>query len=233
MTAITHTRKPNDDHSKWSYTLVDRDGTTIDVSSVTAVDLFVDDDQGNAEVSDQTVTDEDFANGDISYVFGSSELDSVGTYVGEVVIDRSGVFEHVPHDRNLNFEVVDGVQGSSLGEGDLPTAQTPFHTRKSGDDETSIEYTLTDRGGNAIDVSSVTAIRIYANAPDGTSELSGASLSTVNAGGDGRVEYDVQSGDFATVGDYPVDFEIEYGDGSTQIVPHDGVEKLTVTDQVK
>jgi nitrogen fixation protein FixH len=235
MTAITHTRKPNDDHSKWSYTLRDRDGNTIDVSSVTAVDLFVDDDQGNAEVNGQSVTDEDFANGDISYVFGSNELDADGTFTGEVVINRNSgtTFQHVPHDRNLTFEVVQGVQGSSLGEGDLPTAQTPFHSRKPGDDETDVEYTLKDRNGNAIDVSSVTAIRIYANAPDGTSELSGASLSTVNAGGDGRVEYDVQSGDFATVGDYPVDFEIEYGDGSTQIVPHDGVEKLTVTDQVK
>lgn len=233
MPATTHTRKPNDDHSKWTYTLTDRDGNTIDVSSVTAVDLFVDDDQGNAEVSDQPVTDEDFTNGDISYVFGSSELDTAGTYTGEVVIDRSGVYQHVPHDRNLTFDVPEGVQGSSLGEADLESSQTAFHTRKSGEDETDVEYTLTDRDGNAIDVSSVTAIRMHVNAPDGTSELSGASMSTVNDGSDGLVAYDVQSGDFATVGDYPVDFEIEYGDGSLKIVPHDTVEKLTVTDQVK
>lgn len=232
MTAITHTRKPNDDHAKWSYTLQDRDGNDIDVSSATAVDLYVDDSDGNAEVSDQTVTDEDFSAGEISYVFGSSELDAVGTYVGEVVIDRSGVFEHVPHDRNLNFQVVEGVQGSSLGESDVELVSA-FHARKPGDDETSIEYTLTDRDGNAIDVSSVTAIRIHVNAPDGTSELSGASLTTVTDGSDGVVEYDVQSGDFATVGDYPTDFEIEYGDSSTQIVPHDGVEKITVAQQVK
>jgi hypothetical protein len=82
MTANTFITKPNDDHSKWSYTLRDRDGDTIDVSSATAVDLYVDDSDGNAEVSDQTVTDEDFSAGEISYVFGSSELDSVGTYVG-------------------------------------------------------------------------------------------------------------------------------------------------------
>ncbi|AUV81258.1 hypothetical protein C2R22_05935 [Salinigranum rubrum] len=233
MTAITHYRKPNDDHSKWSYTLLGRDGTALDVSSVTAVDLYVDDDQGNAEVSDQTVTDEDFANGDISYVFGSSELDAAGTYTGEVVIDRSGVYEHVPHDRNLTFEVVEGVQGSSLGEADL-TAGTPVvQERKPGDDETPVTKTLRGRNGQAIDVSSVTAIRMHVNAPDGSSELSGASLTTTNSGADGKVEYDVQSGDFSATGEYPVDFEIEFGDGSTQIVPHDGVEKIVVNSQVK
>lgn len=235
MTAITHTRKPNDDHSKWSYTLLDRDGNAIDVSSVTAVDLYVDDAAGNAEVTDQTVTDEDFANGEISYVFGSSELASAGSYVGEVVIDRNTgtTFEHIPHDRNLNFEVVQGVQGSSLGEDDLTEGTPVVQTRKPGDDETAVEYELLGRNGSPIDVSSVTAIRMHVNAPDGTSELSGASMTTTNSGADGLVEYDVQSGDFATAGEYPVDFEIEYGDGSTQIVPHDGVEKIVVTDQVK
>ena len=106
------------------------------------------------------------------------------------------------------------------------------HYRKPSDDHSKWTYTLTDRDGNTIDVSSVTAVRIYADAPDGTAELSGASM-TVTDGANGKVEYDVQSGDFAATGDYAVDFEIEYGDGSTQIVPHDGIEKLTVTDQVK
>jgi hypothetical protein len=232
MPGISHRRKPNDDHSKWTYTLTDRDGNAIDVSSVTAVDLFVDQADGTSEISDQPVTDEDFANGEVSYVFGTSELDAAGAYEGEIVIDRNTgtTYQHVPHARNLQFEVVAGVQS---GSPDPPANAQAVHTRKAGDDETPIEYTLRDRSGNAIDVSSVTAIRIYADAPDGTSELSGASLTTVNSGADGLVSYDVQSGDFAATGDYAVDFEIEYGDGSTQIVPHDGVEKLTVVDQIK
>jgi nitrogen fixation protein FixH len=231
MTATTHYRKPNDDHSKWTYTLTDRDGTAIDVSSVTSVDLHVNDADGNAEVDGQSVTDEDFANGDISYVFGATELDAAGTYSGEVVINRNSgsTFEHVPHGRTLTFEVPAGVQSGSASP---PANKAAFHTRKSGDDETAVPYTLTDRDGTAIDVSSVTAVRIDADAPDDTAELSGASM-TVTDGANGTVEYDVQSGDFAATGDYAVDFEIEYGDGSTQIVPHDGVEKLTVTDQIK
>lgn len=229
MPAISHTRKPSDDHSKWTFTLTDRDGNAIDVSSVTSVDLFVDDEDGTAVISDQSVTLEDGANGIVSYVFGTTELDSPGTYYAEFVIDRGTgtTFEHVPHDRNLRIEVPVEVQTGT------PTAdRTPFHERKPDDNETPVAYTLRDRSGTAIDLSSVTGVTAWVDAPDESAELSGASV-TVTDAANGVVEYDVQSGDFATAGDYPVEFVIEYSDGSFQPVPHDGVETLRVTEQVK
>lgn len=232
MTAIAHYRKPSDDHSKWTYTLTDRDGTAIDVSSVTSVDLYVEDSAGNSVISDQSVTIEDGANGEVSYVFGSTELDSADTYYAEFVIDRgTGTsFEHVPHDRNLVMEVPEEVQ---TGTPSVRDTQSAAHIRKPGDDETPIQYTLRDRNGDAIDVSSVTAVDLWVDAPDETAELSGVATTNVTDGTDGQVQYTPASGDFAATGDYPFEFVIEYGDGSFQVVPHDGNEKLTVVDDIK
>lgn len=231
MPATTHYRKPSDDHSKWTFTLRDRDGNAIDVSSVTAVDLYVEDDSGTTVITDQSVTFEDAANGVVSYVFGTNELDSAGTYFAEFVIDRGSgsTYEHVPHDRNLRIEVPEEVQ---TGTPTPAATVSAFHERKPGDDETAITYTLRDRDGNAIDLSTVNGVTIWADAPDESAELSGASV-TITDAANGVVEYDVQSGDFAATGDYAVEFVIEYSGPTFQPVPADSVELLAVREQIK
>ncbi|SFR42119.1 hypothetical protein SAMN04487947_1226 [Halogeometricum rufum] len=232
MPATAHTRKPSDDHSKFTYTLTDSDGAAIDVSSVTSVDLYVEDDAGSTVISGQAATIEDGANGVVSFVFGTTELDSAGTYHAEFVINRnSGTsYQHVPAGRNLRIDVVEEVQ---TGTPTIAETSTPDYQRKPGDDYTALTHTLTDRDGNAIDVSSATAVTVWADAPDESAELSGASTTNVTDGSDGQVTYDVQSGDFAAAGDYSVEFVIEYGDGSYRPVPHDSNIHLEVAEDVK
>ncbi|MFC6825675.1 BppU family phage baseplate upper protein [Halopelagius fulvigenes] len=229
MTATAHTRKPSDDHSKFSYTLRDRNGDPIDVSSATSVDLYVDAEDGTAVVNGAAATLEDAANGKVSYVFGSAELDAVGTYYAEFVINRgTGTsYEPVPQDRNLRIEVREDVQTGS------PTVNgAPFHTRKPGDDHTKFQTTLRNRAGYAIDLSTVSGVSVWADAPDGTAELSGVAA-TLDDAPNGVVSYTPASGEFNTPGVYPIEFVITYGDGSTYPLPHGENLKLVVTEDVK
>lgn len=233
MPAINHTRKPSDDHSKFSYTLRDGDGNTIDVSGATSVNLYVDAADGTTAVDAQAVTLEDGANGVVSYVFGAAELDTVGTYYAEFVInqgtDTTPVYQHVPADRNLTIEVREEVQTGT------PDADVHWQTRKPGDDYTPLTYTLTDRNGDPIDVSAATGVTLYANTPagDGTKELPGVAVTNVTDGQDGQVTYDVAAGDFAAAGEYPAEFVITYGDGSTRPVPRADVLGVEVTEDVR
>lgn len=227
-----HTRKPSDDHSKFTFTLRDENGDAIDVSAVTSVDLYVDAEDGTSAVDGAAATIEDGANGVVSYVFGPTELTSAGTYSAEFVINRgTGTsYQHVPGDRNLTIDVIEEVQ---TGTPSFGSTHSPDYTRKPGDDYTPLTYTLTDRDGNAIDVSSASGVAIHSDAPDETAELDGVSVSNVTDGTDGQVTYDVTASNFSTPGAYPTEFVISYGDGSQRPVPHDENLHIEVAEDVK
>ena len=107
----------------------------------------------------------------------------------------------------------------------------PTLYRKSGDVREPVDATLTrpDTSG-AVDISSASAVTIYAQDPSGTLELNGVSATMTTDGTDGAVEYDVTSGDFEATGEYDVEWEVDWdGAGDTERFPKKNYQHVQVT----
>lgn len=91
---------------------------------------------------------------------------------------------------------------------------------KSGDTNATLRYTVRDRDGNPIDLSSVTGVVFSMDAPDGSSVVSDASA-TIESAADGEVSYQFQAGDTATTGEHTAEFKVNYSDGTVSYHPYD------------
>lgn len=91
---------------------------------------------------------------------------------------------------------------------------------KSGDTNATLSYQILGRDGNPVDLSSVTSVTFSMDAPDGTAVVQDAAATTETAA-EGRVSYQFQSGDTATVGEHTAEFAVNFSDGTTGIYPYD------------
>lgn len=93
------------------------------------------------------------------------------------------------------------------------------------------ERTLTDRDGNAIDVSGAVGVSITVVAPDGTVAVDGAAATIVD-GPNGVVSYTFADTDLTQAGGHDVEWEIEHSTGVFQYVPFAGYDTVLVSDNL-
>lgn len=96
---------------------------------------------------------------------------------------------------------------------------------KQDDTSPSLQATLQDASGTAIDISG-SSVRFHMKSVDGTLKVD-QPMTIVNGSG-GLVQYDWVSADTDTVGTYYVEFEVTYSDGSIETFPNNGNETVVV-----
>ncbi|MDT3434691.1 hypothetical protein [Haloarcula sp. 1CSR25-25] len=90
------------------------------------------------------------------------------------------------------------------------------HVRKLDDDHTTWTQTLDDVEA---DLTTVSGVTLYVEAPDGTTAVSGASVTVVDAD---TVSYTFSASDLSQTGGHNAEFHIAYSDSTTEISPKDG-----------
>lgn len=92
----------------------------------------------------------------------------------------------------------------------------PDHERKLDDDHTTWTQTL---DGTDADLTTVSGVDLYVEAPDGTTAVSGVSVTVVDAD---TVEYTFAAGDLSQTGGHNAEFHVNYSDGTVEILPERG-----------
>lgn len=100
--------------------------------------------------------------------------------------------------------------------------------RKQGDTYPPIEATLKNKDGSAIDLTGATVA--FHTKRSGTVVTNAAA--TVADEDSGEVSYALTAADTALAGDYEIEWEITFSDGSIQSVPTDRNDILIVVSQV-
>lgn len=97
------------------------------------------------------------------------------------------------------------------------------YERKQGD-EVEITATLTKPDSDtAYDLSTADSVRIYMDHPDSETLVVNDTVSFVNDGSDGKVEYTLSEGETSREGFHRIEFVIKYPSSPTQITyPHEG-----------
>lgn len=96
------------------------------------------------------------------------------------------------------------------------TALTRFQIRENDTDDT-IQDTLQDEEGNAVDISGGT-VKFFMEDGEGTVKVN-SSASFTTDGTDGKVQYEWSSGDTDTPGWYKGTWEVTYGDSDIETFP--------------
>lgn len=92
-------------------------------------------------------------------------------------------------------------------------------TLKQNDTSPSIQATLKDASGSAVDISGAT-VKFHMKSIDGTLKIDEAAT-VVNASG-GVVKYDWTSADTDVVGTYYAEFQVSYADLTVETFPNSG-----------
>ena len=93
-------------------------------------------------------------------------------------------------------------------------------TIKKGDTSPSIQSTLKDASGTAVDIAGAT-VKIHMKALGSSVLKVDQTMTIVNASG-GIVKYDWTASDTDTVGTYYVEFEVTRADSSIETFPNNG-----------
>lgn len=102
-------------------------------------------------------------------------------------------------------------------------------TIKQSDTSPSLQATLQDADGNAININGA-SIRFHMKAVGGAVVID-QPMTIVNAAG-GIVKYDWQSGDTDTAGTYYAEFEVTYSDLSVETFPNNTNETILIIPQL-
>jgi hypothetical protein len=90
-------------------------------------------------------------------------------------------------------------------------------TLKQNDTSPSIQATLKDASGSAVDLSGAT-VKFHVKSVDGTLKVN--QTATLVDEDNGVVKYDWQAGDTDTVGTYYAEFQVSYADLTTETFPN-------------
>lgn len=102
-------------------------------------------------------------------------------------------------------------------------------TIKQSDTSPSIQATLQDSDGNAVNINGA-SVRFHMKAVGGAVVID-QPMTIVNAAG-GIVRYDWQTGDTDTPGTYYVEFEVTYSDNTIETFPNNTNETVLVIPQL-
>lgn len=102
----------------------------------------------------------------------------------------------------------------------------PDHTRKVDDDHATWTQTLDDVDA---DLTTVTGVDLYVEAPDGSTAVSGTGAEVVDAD---TVSYTFAAGDLSQSGSHNAEFHVNYSDGSVEIAPQDDYFTVQVVDDL-
>lgn len=105
-------------------------------------------------------------------------------------------------------------------------------TIKQNDTSPSLQVSLTDSAGSAIDLTGATSIRFHMRLPSATAAKVDAAAATVGASTAGVVKYDWSAGDTDTAGLYQAEFEVTYSDSSIETFPNGGYLLVNVLDDL-
>ncbi len=100
---------------------------------------------------------------------------------------------------------------------------------KQNDTSPALSATLTDFGGNPINLTSA-SVQLHMEDQAGTIKIDSAC--TITNGVNGIVQYDWVTGDTDTVGTYKVEFEVTYFDGTIETFPNKGYETVVVVGEL-
>ena len=100
-------------------------------------------------------------------------------------------------------------------------------TIKKGDTSPSIQSTLKDSAGVAVNITGST-VKIHMKAVGSSSLKVDQTMTIVDASG-GVVKYDWSSSDTDTVGTYYVEFEVTKADNSVETFPNNGNAVVVIT----
>lgn len=90
-------------------------------------------------------------------------------------------------------------------------------TLKQNDTSPSIQATLKNASGSAVDLSGAT-VKFHVKSVDGTLKIN--QTATLVDEDNGVVKYDWQAGDTDTVGTYYAEFQVSYADLTTETFPN-------------
>ena len=100
------------------------------------------------------------------------------------------------------------------------------HTRKVNDDHATWMQTLTDVDA---DLTTVSGVDLYVEAPDGSTAVSGAAAEIVDAD---TVSYTFAAGDLSQSGSHKAEFHVNYSDSTVEIAPQDGYFSVQVLEDL-
>lgn len=98
---------------------------------------------------------------------------------------------------------------------------------KQNDTAPAIEAQLQDKDGNAIDISGASVDFHMEHKHGDESDVVDAGA-TINDASSGKVQYNWQTGDTSTPGDYLAEWEVTYSDGSIESFPNNDEQQLEV-----
>lgn len=100
------------------------------------------------------------------------------------------------------------------------------HARKLDDDHTTWTETL---DGTDADLTTVSGVDLYVEAPDGTTAVSGTGVTVDDAD---TVSYTFAAGDLSQTGGHKAEFHVNYSDSTVEILPEDGYYSVRVLDDL-
>lgn len=115
----------------------------------------------------------------------------------------------------------------ALAAAGLGGSMTVITNMKRNDTKPEFTATLTDGDGNATDLSSATEVRFLMHDRKARSLKVNATAEITDAA-NGRIRYIWASGDTDTVGEYDVEVQVTFSDGTIESYPNNGYHRLRV-----
>lgn len=101
---------------------------------------------------------------------------------------------------------------------------------KQNDTSPSIQTTLLDGNGLAVDITGNLGVTFHMRNSEGTVVIDTAA--TVVTAGSGIVRYDWLAADTATAGTFQAEFEVTYSDGKIETFPNASYIEIVITDDI-